>query len=547
MWKRHLLFFVLLVGGVSALGANLLPPREPHRVSQYVASSYQADDFRATVARVDESFRQDWSSKQLQPATAAADLTVARRLALGLMGTVPSLEEIRQFEALSPTERLPWWIDHILEDRRCADYLGERFARAFVGVEDGPFIFFRRRRFVGWLADQIAQSKPYDHVVQEIIMARGLWTNEPATNFVTVTSQQDKQNQPDPIRLAGRVTRAFLALRLDCAACHNHPFAHWKQADFLGLAAFFGQTRLGFTGIHDGEGEFEYTSPRTNENRTFEPRVPFAVELLPEAGSRRERLAAWVTSPKNPYFAKAAVNRVWALMLGRPLVDPVDNLESDTPPPAALQILADDFVEHQFDLRRLIRLIASTEVFRLDSAAQVPSEGSEAVRNEVEQAQEGAWAVFPMTRLRGEQVVGGLVQTSSVTTINAESHIVVRLIRLAHQNDFIKQYGDTGEDEFEGRGGTIPQRLMMMNGTLLHERIKADLFAATARIADQAPDDRSAVEAAYLTVLTRRPSVEEASHFEQMLAQPDEKVPRGQRLEDLFWALLNSTEFSWNH
>jgi hypothetical protein len=539
MWKRDLLFLALL-GGAAALGARLMPPSEPRPLTRYDGSAYQADDFRAAVARIDESFRNDWVSRNLEPAGPATDLAVARRLALGLMGTTPSLEEIRQFEWLPLSERLPWWIDHVLQDRRSADYLAERFARAFVGVEDGPFVFFRRRRFVGWLADQIGRDRPYDQVVQGILTARGLWTNEPATNFVTVTSKEDKKNQPDPIRLAGRVTRAFLGLRLDCAECHNHPFSHWQRADFRGLAAFFGQTHLGFTGIYDGEGEFEITHPGTGEQRPVEPRVPFAAELLPDDGARRERLAAWVTSPKNPYFAKAAVNRVWALMFGRPLVDPVDNLESPSPAPAALQILADDFVQHGFDLRRLIRLIASTQVFRLDSTADPRADGPPEVR-------EAALAAFPLTRLRGEQVVGGVVQASSVTTINAQSHILVRLIRLANQNDFLKRYGDTGEDELEGRGGTIPQRLTMMNGDFVRDRIKADLLAATARIAARAPSDRAAVEAVYLTVLTRRPTEEEAEHFEQVLARGDDRLSRGQRLEDVFWALINSTEFSWNH
>jgi hypothetical protein len=545
MWKRNLLFLGLLGAGVFALGANLLPPRQPRPVTRYDASAYQADDFRDAVARVDASFRNDWAKKKLEPAPAAPNLAVARRLALGLMGTVPSLEEIRQFEYLPADERLPWWIDHVLQDRRSADYLAERFARAIVGVEGGPFIFYRRRRFVGWLADQLARSRPYDHIVQDILMARGLWTNEPATNFITVTGKQDKQNQPDPIRLAGRVTRAFLGLRLDCAECHNHPFSHWKQTDFQSLAAFFGQTRLGFTGIHDGKGEFEYTKPGTKDKRIISPRVPFAIDLLPQASTRRERLATWVTHARNPYFAKAAVNRVWALMLGRPLVDPVDNIEPDPdksapPQPAALQLLADDFAEHGFDLRRLVRVIASTEVFRLDSATErEPKDEKE------KKTADDAWAVFPLTRLRGEQVVGGLVQSSSVTTIDADSHIFVRLARLANHNDFLKRYGDTGEDEFEGRGGTIPQRLLMMNGTLIRDRIKAEMFIATARIAAQARD-ASAVEAAYLTVLTRRPTAEESEHFEQILARR-ESTSRGQRLEDLFWALINSSEFSWNH
>jgi hypothetical protein len=372
-------------------------------------------------------------------------------------------------------------------------------------------------------------------MVRDLIASEGLWTDKPATNFISVTIQPDNKNQPDPVRLAGRVTRAFLGLRLDCAQCHNHPFAEWKQTDFQALSAFFGQTHLGFTGVYDGPGEYELKDKKTDAERIISPRVPFDDELLPDKGGRRWRLACWVTHPKNPYFARAAVNRVWALMLGRPLVEPVDNLESDTAAPPALDLLADDFAAHGFDLRRLIRAIASTEVFRLDSAAE----------HDVGESEEKAWAVFPLTRLRPDQVVGGVLQASSVATLNAESHILARLARFGQRNDFVKRYGDSGEDEFGGHGGTIPQRLLMMNGSLLHEKIKEGPFSASTQVGWMSADDARAVEAAYLSVLTRRPTAEEAEYFERFLT--DSTLKRTQRFEDFFWALINSTEFSWNH
>lgn len=535
MWRRHCLFLGLIGGGVLALGAGLMPPRQPKPLTRFNLSAYQAPDFVAAVRRVDAAFRHAWTEQKLRPAPPASDLTVARRLALGLRGTIPSLEEIRQFEYLPGDQRLPWWIDHILQDRRFADNFAERFARAFVGTEDGPLILYRRRRFVDWLAEQFAQNRPYDQLVRDLIVSEGLWTDKPATNFVSATVQEDNRNQPDPVRLAGRVTRAFLGLRLDCAQCHNHPYAEWKQVDFQGLSAFFGQTHLGFTGIRDGTGEYEVTDRKTQEAHTVAPRVPFAAELLPADGSRRSQIASWITHPKNPYFARASVNRVWALMLGRPLVEPVDNLESDTPAPPALDLLADDFVEHGFDLRRLIRVIACTEVFRLDSATE----------NETGETEEKAWAVFPLTRLRPDQMVGGILQAASIATLNAESHILFRLVRFGQRNDFVKRYGDNGEDEFGGHGGTIPQRLLMMNGTLLDEKIKDSPFNASTRIGWMAADDVRAVEAVYLSVLTRRPTPEEAEHFQRYLAESE--LPRSQRFEDIFWPLLNSTEFSWNH
>ncbi len=533
-WARDVLFISLVGGGLVALGANLWPPPPTRPATSYDARAYADADFRAAVAKVDAAFQSQWDEAKIKPAAPAPDLVVARRLALGLMGTVPSLEEIRQFEALPGDERLPWWLDHVLQDQRFADYFGERLARAFVGTEQGPFLLFRRRRFVTWLADQVAADRRYDAIVQDLIAGNGLWTDNPATNFVSVTAQQDKKNEPDPVRLAGRVTRAFLGLRLDCAQCHNHPFADWKQADFEGLSAFFGQTHIGFKGVQDGDGEYVVEDKRSETKRTIEPRVPFAKGVLPEDGTRRQRLAGWVTHPKNPYFARAAVNRVWAIMTGRPLVEPVDNLEPDKEPPPALQALADDFITHGFDLRRLIRVIAATRVFRLDSAAD-PEPG---------ETEEKAWAVFPLTRLRPEQVAGSVLQSASIATINAQTHILLRLAREGQENDFVKRYGDSGEDEFEGRGGTIPQRLLMMNGKVVREHVQPTPLNAPARILWMAPNNTKAVEVAYLAVLSRRPTPEEAAHFESALATDKD---RGRQLEDLFWALINSTEFSWNH
>ena len=539
LWAKNLLFGSVVLGGAIALGANLMPPSEP-KITRHDAQVYREPDFRATVRRVDAAFERQWADDKLNVAEPADDLLVARRLSLGLMGTVPSLEEIRQFESLPPDERLPWWIEHILQDGRCHDYLAERLARSYVGTEDGPFLLYRRRRFTTWLADEVAHNRPYDGTVRELIAGRGLWTDNPATNFVSVTAQPEMGNKPDPVRLAGRVTRAFLGLRIDCAQCHNHPFASWKQDDFESLSAFFGQTHLGFAGIQDGPGEYQVDDKKREIMRTVAPKAPFSEELMPKEGTRRWQLAAWVTHPKNPYFARATVNRVWAFLAGQPLQAPVDNLEpegasgGDALHPA-IGLLADDFVAHGFDLRRLIRIIASTRVFRLASASD----------RDVTEAEEKAWAIFPLTRLRPEQVAGGLLQSSSIRTIDADTHLAWRLLRAQQLNDFVKRYGDSGEDEFDGRGGTIPQRLLLMNGELLREKIKESPFNATSRIAIQSPNEYKTLEVAYLGVLSRRPTPAERAHFEAFLA--DKALPKSQRMEDLFWSLLNSTEFSWNH
>jgi Protein of unknown function (DUF1553)/Protein of unknown function (DUF1549) len=538
MWARNLLFIGLVGLGVATLCANLLPHRISPRAAAKTATPRPADELDV-VARIDQAFHDHWTGRKVKPTGRAPDLAIARRLSLALMGTVPSLQEIRQLEANPGDAGVRGYLTGVQQERRHADYLAERLARTYVGAEDGPFLVFRRRRFVSWLSDELMKNRPYDQLVSELIASEGLWTDKPPTNFLTVTFDPAKKNI-DPERLSARVARAFLGVRIDCAQCHPHPFQPWKQEDFHGLAAFFGQTHQGFTGIYDGDGEHEMEVRKTGKKVVTPPHVPFLPELLPNEGSRRQRLAVWVTHPRNPYLARATVNRVWALMFSRALVDPVDDMGNPEQRPPALErvldLLADDFVQHGFDLRRLIRVIAATEAFQLDSAAET----------EVTEAQETAWAAFPLTRLRPEQVVGSLLQAASLETINNQSHLLVRLIRAAGEKEFVDRYGDPGEDEFDGRAGTIPQRLLLMNGRITHERTKEDMFNAATRIAWLAPTDKLAVETAYLAVLTRRPTPDESAHFVKRLDGTREQQ-RQQRLTDLYWTLVNSTEFSWNH
>lgn len=547
MWIRNLVFILLCVGGLSALAGSLTPVRKAPAGKKLLVAALLDAELRQVVASVDQAFRSQWRQEGTVTARAADDLTIARRLSLALVGTVPSLEELRQLESEPAENRLDRWLAVLLADRRSHDYLAERLTRAYVGVQDGPFIIYRRRRFVAWLADQLQANRPYNELAHDLIADSGLWTDHPATNFLTATAKPDpkdpEQMEPDPVELSARASRAFLGVRLDCAECHDHPFQDWKQADFQGLAAFFGPTRQGLTGIHDTDAAYTIENRVTGAEETISPQVPFQRELLAADGNSRRRLAAWVTHRDNRWFGRAIVNRMWAQLFGRPLVEPIDDLHSAETLPAAIDLLADDFVLHGYDLRRLIRAIALTEVFRLDSRANVGADDDHQ-RADLQEA----WAVFPLTRLRPEQVIGGVLQAASLQTIDYESHILVRIIRTTGQNDFIKRYGDLGEDEFAAQGETIPQRLLMMNGGQVHDRIKENLVAnAATQIAALAPNDARAVETAYLCVLTRRPTTDEARHFESMLADKADTRTRPQRMEDLYWCLLNSTEFSWNH
>ncbi len=571
MGLKDFVFVGLCVLGAGAVGGMLLRQERVERPQEFwpgrfgttnVATSRDkvfppaqsptagSNDWEPVLAKLNNQFRISWEQNEVEVADKADDLVLARRLSLALAGTIPSLEEIRSFEKISESQRLEWWVSHLLEDRRFCDYFAERLARVYVGTDNGPAFIFRRRRFVAWLSDQLHEKKPYDQIVRELISDKGLWTGEPAVNFITVTINADADDKsPDEIRLAGRVARGFLGVRIDCLQCHDDKLGNitlgdenaeqpGQQTHFHELAAFFGQTENSFAGIRDNQDrKYEYTYLNAEEETVVKPAVPFAEACFTGEGTLRQQLATWVTSPENKAFSRATVNRVWALMFGRPLVDPIDNipLHGDLPP--VLTLLADDFVEHGYDLRRLIRLIAATEAYQRDSEADF----------EITVKHEHYWAAFPLTRLRPEQVAGSIVQASWLQTIDADSHVIQQLTKFGQTNDFVTRYGDLGQDEFQDRGGTITQRLLLMNGELVKERLDDKIATnAATRLAALCARDDKLVDAVYLSVLTRRPSDEEKSYFLERL-QGKQGEFRRQAIADLYWVLLNSTEFSWNH
>jgi len=501
-----------------------------------------AADRDATVMRVDRLFEQQWAAAGVVPAEPADALTVYRRLSQVLHGTVPSLEELRAFEADQEPDRMSRWVTRILADRRFADYFAQRLARVYVGADEGQFVVFRRDRFWAWLGTQLQDNRPYDEVVREMIADRGLWTGVPQVNFVTAAVDD---GTVDVNKLAGRTVRAFLGQRIDCAQCHNHPFADWKQTQFEGLAACFGQVKISPVGVEDNRGKpYTIQDRETLKDRVVPVGVPFGDDWLPASGTDRERLAAWVTHPENRRFERAIVNRVWGLMFGKPWIEPVDDL----PDPAdegrqaddLLDVLGQDFREHGCDLKRLITTIAATRVFQLASEhPQFEAAG------DVESV-ERTWAAFPLTRLRPEQVIGAMLQASSIKTIDQNSHWVRRAFRFFQQLDFVREYGDLGDNELEERSGTIPQALLRMNGEFARERSEVGPFTAPGRISVMADSDETCLELCFLVCLTRRPNEDERQHFLPQL-QGTTGEARQAIVEDLFWTLYNSPEFNWGH
>jgi hypothetical protein len=539
---------VLAVATIVALAARSpLPPAEKLR-----EVGVEISDLRPAVERVNAEFARRWKEAGVAPARQASDLQVLRRLSLALQGTVPSLQEVRQFEADERPDRLEHWTRRMLADVRFADYFAERLARGLVGNDNGQFVIYRRGRFVDWLSEQFQKNTPYDVMVRTMISQTGLWTGNPAVNFVTAAINE---GDVDENKLAGKTVRAFLGQRIDCAQCHDHPFAHWKQHEFEELAAFYGQVQQSIVGIEDKTArdgkpvEYEVEDRKTLETRVVPVAVPFHPEWLPAEGSRRDRLAQWITHPDNRRFERAIANRVWALLFGRAYDEPVDDLADPSDEQRdLLDLLGQDFREHNCDLRRLIQVVAASQPFRVASEFELPADALRSTGEELKALgdAEGTWAVFPLIRLRPEQVIGSLFQSSSIQTADQNSHLLFRTLRFIQGGQFVKEYGDLGENELLDRGGTIPQRLLMMNGELAAGPTNSNPINAVGRIATFAATDEKCVETAYLTCLTRRPTPDELAHFVDQL-QGKKGDERRHIVEDLVWTLFNSTEFSWNH
>ena len=504
----------------------------------------------AVVDRIESELVRLWDNANLQPAAPADDLTVLRRLSLALHGTIPSLEELREFESDDAPQRIERWTDRMLEDPRFSDYFAERLARSYVGVENGQFLIFRRDRFINWLSTQLKQQRPYDEIVSELISGRGVWTGNGEVNFLTSGFADDEF---DANKLTARSVRAFLGQRMDCAQCHDHPFDHWKQSEFEGLAAHFAQVQLSLAGVVDGKKkEHVVEDTITLEERTVAPSVPFHPEWLGKEGSRRDRLARWITHPENERFGRAASNRVWALIFGRPfLVDrPVDDLPDPDhdPDSVMLDLLGAEFRRHDYDLRHLVRLITSSQAFRMSSVSPYqPDDQAALIQNEdislKLMAAEERWAVFPLVRLRPEQVIGAMLQANNIRTIDQNSHLIIRAMKFFRERDFVDEFGDPGVEELQDRSGTIPQALLRMNGEFARDLTEANPFFAPGRISATASSTDTMIETVYLCCLTRRPTTVEKTHFHEAF----ESGTLSDAVEDLFWILFNSPEFSWNH
>jgi hypothetical protein len=500
-------------------------------------------DVADTVGRLDALMADWWQAEKVTPEAPADDATFLRRAWLDLAGRVPPALPARDFLDDRDPARRGRLVEALLAGDDFADHWGRLLTISWTAKRP-----VRQEKYEGgilheYLRDALKQGKSYRAVVRELLTGAGMSDQSGPANFLL-------RYDAKPTDLAGAVGKHFLGISLECAQCHDHPFAPWKEQDFWGVAAFFGRLRA-FE--HDGEeetyravlearrGELQRPDPMAKPGedgkvprKTIKPRWLLAPDrTFPEP--RRQSLADWVTAADNLYFARNAVNRAWAQLFGTGLVPPLDRLapQPESKPHAVLTLLAEDFASHGHDLRRLLRVLASSRAYQLGTGTTPAATDTQAVDHHDRQRR--TFARFGVRPLSVDQLHASLVQATG----HREEEMASEPKEGARLRD--EGFDDPAVEGLGERAMTVPRALALLNSGYVNEAVQAG--AKVAQTANGNRPGAAHVEYLFLATLSRRPTPDEAAPLLDLLRSG--KDNRG--LQDVLWVLINSAEFLTNH
>ncbi len=485
---------------------------------------------------IDEHVFAKLRALEIPPSGLCDDATFLRRAYLDIIGLLPTSAEARRFLADARPGKRARLVDELLQRPEYADYWALYWGDHLSNTKQllynkGPYTFTR------WLHDAFQHNLPYDEFARRLLTSTGNMYDSPATSYFPLMKKE--------LDMASITSQLFLGVSIECARCHNHPLERWTRDDFNGMAAFFSQVRY-----KSGAG------PRNNERvlyvdfkrqfqhpDTRQVYLPKPLDGPPmtsgEWTDRRELLAEWLTSPKNPFFARAIVNRMWRNFLGRGLVEPVDDFRATNPPAnePLLAALARDFVEHRYDLHHLIRRITASRTYQTSS---VPMHGN--------RDDKMAYSRFYPRRLLAEQLLDSISQATGVPERYRSLYPGTRASQLPEpeiESYFLEVFERPSRQLVCERKQTqtLNQALHLISGDTIHNKISDPSGALAKLLAAGRPPDEI-VEELYLRTLSRFPDADERRFASAAIAKAGDPK-RG--LEDVFWALLNSKEFLYNH
>ena len=490
---------------------------------------------------IDDLARAQFRKLGLFPSEPCTDAEFLRRSTLDAIGLLPSADEARAFLADSSPRKRELWIERLLAHPAYADFWANKWADLLrpnpdrVGVKS---VFTLDQ----WLRESFRANKPYDQFAREILLAEGNNHRDgPAVIY---------RDRREPSDLTTMFSQLFLGVRMECAKCHHHPNEKWSQDDFYQFAAFFGTVKHKGAGlsppISAGNETFYFAPggtvkhPLTDE--VMKPRPPDGAFADDTKTDPRRELVAWLTAEKNPFFARAAVNRVWAGFFGRGFVDPVDDFRVSNPVvnEPLLDAVAADFARHGYDLKHLMRTILQSRLYQLSSAP-----------NEWNLTDTKNFSRSLRRRLPAEALLDAVVD---VTGVPEEFNGVPPGARAMQTwsykigSHFLDAFGrpNSSSDcpcERDLRTSVV-QSLHMMNSKALQAKLTHGTGrAATLAASTRSPED--IVTELYFTLFNRPPTEAELKTATAAFAAKD--ATRQTATEDVFWALLNSAEFVFNH
>jgi len=480
----------------------------------------------------------------LLPSELCSDGDFVRRVYLDVLGRLPTVAETQAFLQDRDPRKREKLIDQLVEMPEFADFWALKWADVLRSSRK-TIQLKGSHGMQAWLRSHLLRNTPWDEVVRELLTASGNTFSNPPANYYRVAR--------DPQSLAETTAQLFFGIRLQCAKCHNHPFERWTQDDYYGFAAWFARVKLRpepvLGGPPDGpaaaevvfvERSGEVTQPRSG--RVMKPRFLGVGEKEADPNQdRRAILAAWLTAPDNPFFAKSVVNRVWFHLMGKGIVDPVDDFRDSNPPSneELLNALAADFVAHKYDLKHLIRTILKSRTYQLSVQ---PNEYN---------AEDDKYFSKAVTKLlTAEQLLDALCDLTGVPEKFNGLPLGTRAVQLPDgevNHPFLKAFGQPARElacECERESeGNLGQALQLINGPTVNEKVRnpnnrlGKLLGANA-------SDQAILDELYLAAYSRLPTPEERSQVQEHLRKnPD----RRKAWEDVLWAIINTREFLFRH
>ncbi len=505
----------------------------------------------AIVEEINAQIRATWKDNEVEPSPVADDSEWMRRVYLDVVGHIPPVEDVEKFLADKDKSKRTKLIERLLDDPGYSRNWTTIWSNLCIGQQtprrvsrDGMQKFFR---------EAFGKNRPWKDVVSDLVTAEGHYEENGAANFLLA----QMQDQDDGVQMTAKTTRLFMGMQVQCTQCHDHPFNDWKQDQFWQYNSFFRQTgKVDHRRFDQKSGrmiddfseivERDFSGPVYFEKRNGLMKVAypsyFGHDIDPgNSTDRRKELARLMTSGERPMIALAFVNRMWAHFFGYGFTNPIDDIGSHIPVthPALFDRLGEEFVKSGYDCKQVIRWIANSEPYQLTSRSTK--------KNSRDNPAIGETALFthvyvkPMT---AEQLYDSLIVATNAHKSGRSGWEQAEVQRREWLQQFITAFGTDDGGESSSFDGTIPQALMMMNGALVKDAVSVDSGSQLHDLLTGKGNDIQKIQRLYLTALGRQPTKAELGMAQKFFRGNQEALIVYQ---DLFWALLNSNEFVFNH